>query len=393
MSNAVDLEWVPSETDIEAVRLLELEPALQDVVQEDVADKAAVLFVQSLVRHIGERRDVLDWAAHEGRLLINENVFLDMRWADRVRLLMDGAEACGWLAQGSDDEALINSGVDARRRAIAGEQDLHTRLLKAVGGVEAICRLFEEDIAAGLRRDPARAATLAMTMMGPALLAETSIREAMENEGLCPPDRWGGDAAAEFVGALGFPAEFAISPAHRREPELVISGPSPLKPLHDYQESVVRSVDELLQAPIRGRRRAVIGLPTGAGKTRVAAQTAVTRILAPEDAANRLVVWIAQTDELCEQAVQCFRELWSNLGQKNENLRVIRFWGGQSNPQPPQRAEPTVVVASIQTLTSRLSASPLSWVSRPGLVVIDECHHEADTFLHRPTEVAGAKRR
>lgn len=112
---------------------------------------------------------------------------------------------------------------------------------------------------------------------------------------------------------------------------------------------------------------------------RLAAETAVKRILTPDDSPARLVVWIAQSDELCEQAVQCFRELWSNLGHRNESLRIIRFWGGQANPQPPERGEPTVVIASIQTLDSRLSRTPLEWVSRPGLVVIDECHHALTT--------------
>ena len=375
MSDEAAVDWTPSQDDAEAIPLLELEPALREVIREASAKEAGVVFTSILARRIGERRSDLDWAAHDGKLLVRESAFLGLNWADRIQLLMEGAEACGWLAPGSDYHVLIISGVDARRRTVAAQSDMPSRLLKALGGVSVICDLFEPDIATELKEDPARAAAVAITMMGPALLAEPTIRAAMESEGLRPPERWGGDAAAEFVSALGFPAEFAISPARRREPELMVSGPVPLKPLHDYQEAVVHSVDEMLAESKAGRRRAVISLPTGAGKTRVAAQTAVSRILAPEESTNRLVVWIAQTDELCEQAVQCFRELWSNLGQKGEGLRIVRFWGGQSNPQPPERGEPTVVVASIQTLTSRLSASPLAWVSKPGLVVIDECHH------------------
>ena len=53
--------------------------------------------------------------------------------------------------------------------------------------------------------------------------------------------------------------------------------------------------------------------------------------------------------ELCEQAVQSFRQVWQNLGTEGESLRVIRFWGGHGNPARPANAEPTVVVASIQT--------------------------------------------
>ncbi len=375
MADEAKLEWTPVSEDAEAIRLLDLEPALRDVLRPECSSEAGVVFAASVERRIGESTSQLDWAMHEGRLILSEAHFLGLSWAKRVRLMMEGAGACGWLKPDADYEVLVTLGADARRRSVAAEADLPARLLKAVGGVEVICGLFETDIAHELRADPARAASVAVTMLGPALLAEPQVRSALEREGLVPPDRWGGDAAAEFVAALGFPAEFAVAPARRREPELLVSGPVPLKPLHDYQEAVVASVDALLAEPVRGRRRAVISLPTGAGKTRVAAQTAVTRILAPEDSPTRLVVWIAQTDELCEQAVQCFRELWANLGQKGESLRVIRFWGGQANPQPPERGEPTVVVASIQTMTSRISASPLEWISRPGLVVIDECHH------------------
>jgi len=234
--------------------------------------------------------------------------------------------------------------------------------------------LFEPDVQKELGDEPSKAARVALTLLGPSILVEPTVRAAMIQNGLAPPDRWGGEAAADFVSTLGFPSEFAVAPSRRREPELVVSGPLQLKPLHDYQESVVTSLDLLLAGDDGTRRRAVLSLPTGAGKTRVAAQTAVTRTLGAESK-NRLVVWIAQTDELCEQAVQCFRELWANLGDRSTSLRIIRFWGGQANPQPSERDEPTVVVASIQTLISRMNVPGIEWVSQPGLVIIDECHH------------------
>jgi len=34
-----------------------------------------------------------------------------------------------------------------------------------------------------------------------------------------------------------------------------------------------------------------------------------------------------------------------------------------------------VIVASIQTLTSRMNDPRLAWANRPGLIVVDECHH------------------
>src|SRR5258708_27835809 len=65
------------------------------------------------------------------------------------------------------------------------------------------------------------------------------------------------------------------------------------------------------------------------------------------------VLWIARTDELCEQAVQSFRQVWANRGRPWTDLRIFRLWGGNPNPAAPDEDVPSVVVASIQTLIRR----------------------------------------
>jgi hypothetical protein len=89
----------------------------------------------------------------------------------------------------------------------------------------------------------------------------------------------------------------------------------------------------------------------------------------------RWVLWVAQTDELCEQAVQSFRQVWSNCGQDWTELRIVRMWGGNPDPTPSAYDAPTAVVANIQTLTSRLGRDRLGLVKACALVVIDESHH------------------
>ena len=103
-------------------------------------------------------------------------------------------------------------------------------------------------------------------------------------------------------------------------------------------------------------------------------EAAVRLVLAPEGR-QRSVIWVAQTDELCEQAVQAFRQVWLNVGAARTALRIVRLWGGNPNPAPQDPAKPVAIVASIQTLNSRFSAQELAWLRRPGLVVVDECHH------------------
>lgn len=367
------LEWTDGGLPEEVTLLVDMEPAVADALRPDALNRAGTRLVADLYQCIGRSRQPVSWASLQDNLLISKTAWLDADWQARIRLLLEGAAALGWVAADASPEEILRSGAAARRRTVAEAPDLPSRLLRAIGDVSVLLCLFDSDVRERLEHDPDKAASVALTLFGPSLLAETSVREALSRQGLEPPDRWGGEAATQFVTALGFPPEFAASPSRRRAPEIVVSGPLPLKPLHDYQESVVAALDDLL-SEAASRRRAVISLPTGAGKTRVAAETAVTRVLAPASQA-RLVVWIAQTDELCEQAVQCFRELWANRGPAGETLRIVRFWGSQANPQPSERDDPTVVVATIQTLTSRMSGKGLEWMSRPGLLVIDECHH------------------
>lgn len=355
------------------ILLIEAEPLLREAIRTDCHGTAALAFAGALVQTIGDSIHDMPWALVDGGLVVHETLYRSAPWAERLTWLVEGIVACGWAAEGDILSTILTQGAEARRRTVAAAPDLPSRLLLACGE-PAIISLFEPDIQNQLVGNPLQAAGVALTLFGPALLTLSTIREAMEREGLDPPQRWGGEAAMTFVAEIGFPAEFAAPPDRKREPELAVTGPLPLKPLHDFQEEVVGHIEALLGDKTSKRRRAVISLPTGAGKTRVAAETAVTRVLAPAGD-NRLILWIAQTDELCEQAVQCFRELWVNLGSSGETLRIVRLWGGQVTPRSSAKDEPTVIIASIQTLSSRMVDTDLAWASDPALLVIDECHH------------------
>ena len=73
--------------------------------------------------------------------------------------------------------------------------------------------------------------------------------------------------------------------------------------------------------------RVVAHMPTGAGKTRVACHTAC-HLLNRGNAEGKLVVWLASTEELCDQAAESLEEAWSHLG--NRPARVYRYWGDAS---------------------------------------------------------------
>jgi superfamily II DNA or RNA helicase len=310
-----------------------------------------------------------------GLFLLDRDRFEGLNWRERMSDVLSMLDRHGMLLVdvASLMDQLATTLVDDARARVRSQPTIEEKLFCAVGdSVDELAAILPIPArqAVGSEISNVEWARLALAVVGPSILAKLSDR--LGAQGLEPPQRWGGEPARQFVLELGFPAEFAASASVRREPELTISGPIDLPDLHDYQDEILEGLRELLVSR-SGRRRAVVSLPTGGGKTRVAAEAVVKLIL--NNSEKRTALWVAQTDELCEQAVQCFRQLWVNVGTPGEDLRIVRLWGGQGNPAPPEGNEPVVVVASIQTLNARLEIAHLSWLAKPGVVVIDECHH------------------
>ena len=90
-------------------------------------------------------------------------------------------------------------------------------------------------------------------------------------------------------------------------------------------------------------------MPTGSGKTRVAVQAIVEAIR--DDGIASGVLWVADKDELCEQAVQAWREVWASEGLHRRHS-AAHFHDCGKGQQAPLAGftEFHVVVASIQTL-------------------------------------------
>jgi DNA repair protein RadD len=92
--------------------------------------------------------------------------------------------------------------------------------------------------------------------------------------------------------------------------------------LFAHQRMAVQSVQDLLR---KKPRRVVLHMPTGAGKTRMAMHVVCEHLIAHP---NSVVVWLANSEELCDQAATEFQEAWSFLG--NRSLIVYRFWGSRT---------------------------------------------------------------
>lgn len=263
-----------------------------------------------------------------------------------------------------------------RLRRIREQPDDESRLLETLGA-EALRRyvpkaLVEAVAEQGHAVDDRKIAEMALSVHGVDILREA--KNELELLRLNPPTQWaGGKAAQEFVRDLGFPREYAGFPEDRRDQAFEVIGPVELKELHDFQAQVGGRLRELLRSTGR-RKRAMLSLPTGAGKTRVAVQSLIEHFNDGEIDAP--VLWIAQSDELCEQAVQAWAEVWRAMGPPAP-LTISRLWDANST-EPTEG--PHVVVATIQKLdASVIEESRYDWLSEAGVVIVDEAHRGATT--------------
>ena len=200
---------------------------------------------------------------------------------------------------------------------------------------------------------------------------------------LDPPMQWaGGQRALAFVASLGFGPEWAGQPAPKREQFLVVPGPRSLPDLHDYQKVAVSHVKAMLnRSAAEGENRGLLSLPTGSGKTRVAVQAVIEAIR--DDGLNGVLLWVADRDELCEQAVEAWQQAWASIGPEAKQLRISRWWAGHRQPQ--SRIDGAhVIVATIQTLRARLDRSSDSTqvLADVSLLVVDEAHGSIRSLLH-----------
>lgn len=135
------------------------------------------------------------------------------------------------------------------------------------------------------------------------------------------------------------------------------------------------------------KTRCMVTLPTGGGKTRVAVESFIDW-MEPRFSEGRYMLWVAQSEELCEQAITCIRQMWS-ARPFVESLRVYRFFG--AHDVVPDTLRGGAVVASIQQLHSRIKSGDQvvrEIIRNTGAMIIDEAHRAATEMYDRLFEVA-----
>ncbi len=275
-------------------------------------------------------------------------------------------------------------------------EDLLGTLLQTVRQV----RLAETGV--DRRGQKSELATALVLQRGIDLFCETDIREAVGKSASVPaPSRWhpGKPAAIDFVANTGFPRELAGLPTEEGLPDFeYLEGRFRLRPLEPFQCEVKEELSHTLQD---AGKRTIVTLPTGAGKTRVAVETIRDWLTNRYDVAAQaltggVVLWLAHTEELCEQACTCFKQVWEG-SESVCPLLLVRFWGRYTQDLAKHRqtleqvlTRPGVLVSTPQRIMNLLDrriegseAVLADLTGTLGLVVIDEAHRAAAPSYQR----------
>ena len=132
------------------------------------------------------------------------------------------------------------------------------------------------------------------------------------------------------------------------------------------REAAARTEHALAQSG----HRVVLHMPTGSGKTRTAMHVIANHF---RNATHTSVIWLAYSEELCEQAAAEFETAWSFLGDRS--LDVKRFWGPHSLDLAA--VSDSFVVAGLQKmygLAKSGDSALLKLADRSSLVILDEAH-------------------
>lgn len=137
--------------------------------------------------------------------------------------------------------------------------------------------------------------------------------------------------------------------------------------LFPHQRSVVRRAYARVGS---GYGRTLIHMPTGSGKTRTAMHL-VSRAL--NEFEPGVVVWLATSRELLEQASETFEVAWSSLGSRELELR--RFWGART-ASPDDLSDGLLIagLAKLHAWRERDSLAFFKLSAKVRLVIMDEAH-------------------
>jgi superfamily II DNA or RNA helicase len=360
----------------ESQRILDVFTGLRSTpVAERVTDATvarAIQLVKRMTTEDGVEDNSLEWHLDGLSLVVRSDT-------DERRLLGFVNAAFDLRLTNAELEEVLRTGLNHRLQALRqqakaapsdtdrldvyfGPDDLRDELPKG---------LWHALEAQGLVDDETSVADLFLTVYGSdsiRLLAALFRQEGFPDV----PTAWAGGAATiSWLRKMGFATEYAGRRNEHQDDEFVVPGAVKLNPLHTFQKKISRQLRDVLtlREPNGRHLKAMVELPTGAGKTRVATETVLRLFI--EGNLRGPVLWIAQSLELCEQAVQTWSTVWRGLGDERP-LTIGRLW--ESNTVHEPDTEFSVIVATDAKLDVILDSPEYEWLSESSAVIVDEGH-------------------
>ena len=145
----------------------------------------------------------------------------------------------------------------------------------------------------------------------------------------------------------------------------------------DFQSKVKQEIIKTLDKS----GRALVVDATGSGKTRTSVESSISFLLENKAKIGR-ILWLADRDELCEQAVQSFYQIL--VDRASEPVQIWRYWAGNSvdiSIEDGSRYVPGVVVSSTQQFRNRLNNGDTiagHILASTRVVIIDEVHRNLE---------------
>ena len=116
-----------------------------------------------------------------------------------------------------------------------------------------------------------------------------------------------------------FMQQFGVSYSPPQNTVRSLKGITPAYPMHPYQTAMVHKVEDVLDNS--DDKKCMVHLPTGAGKTRTAMNLACQHLRQNK---KGLVLWLADTSELCDQAFDEFEKAWGALGDRE--IKIYSYY-------------------------------------------------------------------
>ena len=146
---------------------------------------------------------------------------------------------------------------------------------------------------------------------------------------------------------------------------------TPERGLFPHQKRAASAVERYLYSE---SGRAMLHFPTGVGKTRTAMSIVASHLRARS---TGLVLWLAATREILEQAAAEFESTWRAVGDRQVNC--LRFWS--SHDSPIDKVTDGIVIAGLAKLHAYGKERRRLWDlgDRTTMVVFDEAHQAVAT--------------